>query len=226
MFTLALIIHFRFKNKPIDTQNDKKTPQSIDEKKEIIKEKVYKYKRTLNFWAHFLLNLYLTSVPIFFNFNIKVIGLRYFTDEQVNIISYCQTGALLVSTIGCGICLDKFGSKRSLMTIFSVLTLSLVVYLNFRSTFWVFLCCNTIFFVIHGSADTFKGACLQSIYNPDIAVNLQPLFQMSKPLAAVLTFMMDNYVHTRYGADTLFKVYIGLNIICLVSIKLLNWKVS
>lgn len=190
MFTIALVIYFSV---DVDSKKQEKGEKKITEPVNTvvsshIEKQVSMYKRSTNFWLHFIINMYLTAVPIFFNINIKVTGLEYFTAEQVDMLTYCQTFALLISTIGMGVFMDKFGSKLSLLTMFSILTFFLVVYLNFRSTFWIFAMCNTAFYIIHGCADTFKGVCLQSIYSSEIAVNLQPVFHMSKPLAAVLTF--------------------------------------
>lgn len=86
--------------------------------RKILLEKVSNIRFSPNFIAHFLINLYVTSFPVFFNMNIKVTGLQYFTSDQVELLSYGQTVSLLISTMGIGIIMDKFGAKKSLYGIF------------------------------------------------------------------------------------------------------------
>lgn len=190
-------------------QNDDKkaiSGQALTEKEEIIKKQTSDVRKSWNFWVHFIVQLYLTCIPIFINFNIMIIGLKLFTQEQVNFISYFQTFALLLSTIGLGIFMDKYGAKMSSIALTVLLTLALVIFLYFRNNYFFFCISTAIFFIVHGSLDTYKGVFLNKVYNSEIALNLQSLFACSKPLCAILSYALDKYVHMVYGIENTLKL--------------------
>jgi len=82
-FTMGLIILIRYRNKEHQTETNPSKrfvpsarfieSSSIIDSKESIKQRPSQL-RTVNFWLHFFMNLYLTSVPVFFNVNIKITG--------------------------------------------------------------------------------------------------------------------------------------------------------
>jgi len=76
---------------------------------------ILKITLSVNFIGIFMLLSYISCIPIFFNMNLKVLGLNYFSDSQINKLGFIQSLCLVSARLIFGWMIDKRGIQNVIM---------------------------------------------------------------------------------------------------------------
>lgn len=87
------------------TEDCSKTSQ---EKLEIF-NKFDSIRKSCDFWLLFMIECYILGMPSFFLINIKNFGYENFDDQTLTNISSFAAAMAIISRLGTGWCIDKFG---------------------------------------------------------------------------------------------------------------------
>ena len=103
---------------------------------------IFRIALSANFIGLFALLSFITCIPIFFNMNLKVLGLKYFNDTQINRLGFLQTFCLLCSRLLGGWIVDKRGIRNFIKYVLIMSAFAYFTFLHMSTSFAGFVLSN------------------------------------------------------------------------------------